>query len=183
MRFYSIWCFIVILLNVFFFFFNCECWNLNSVGMEKVGCPPCILSAPPRLYLLLSVFLACFHFPLSVLFATVFTHASGLHFLVPPFSSYKQHEIGNNHCLLYFWRSEFSPVSCSLSQAGCGKSSLENWLQQNYAVESVVPGSETNPGDLLFIAWVTDGFTWKEMILGCFSCTSVFTAYFKRSLK
>ena len=74
-------------------------------------------------------FLHIFPFPLSCLFAMVPNPASGLHWLVPPFSLYRQRDIRNHCCLLYFWRPEFHQFHAAPSQAGCGKSSLENWLQ------------------------------------------------------
>lgn len=67
-------------------------------------------------------------FFLSVSFATVLAQASGLHFLVPPFSSYKQHEI---EIIIVCCPSEdqnFHQFHAVLSQAGCGKSPLENRL-------------------------------------------------------
>lgn len=134
--------------------------------MEKVGDSPghVLPSSAPR-NVATSVVPCAFLFLFLAGLPRFLTRASGLHCLVPPFSSCRQRDIRNHCCLLYFWRSEFHQFHAVPSQAGCGKSSLENWLQQ-----------WNKPGDVLFIAWVTHGFTWKEMIPDCFSPTSLLTS-------
>lgn len=69
----------------------------------------------------------------------------------------------------------FHQFHAVLAQAACGKSSGKAGSSKTgLCVGTVaVPASETNRGDVLFIAWVTDGFKSKEIILDCFSRTSV----------